>query len=99
MPTGSFIIANEKARTDMLVRVLDTIEVNGRMDSAKASELQGLLNFEYIGYYAGELMKQRVLTFSSFATEPGFHSNEYAKFTIKHLPPRVHDINNHNPCL
>jgi len=46
MPTGSFIIANEKARTDMLVRVLDTIEVNGRMDSAKASELQGLLNFE-----------------------------------------------------
>lgn len=46
MPTGSFIIANEKARTDMLVRVLDTIKVNGRVDSAKASELQGLLNFE-----------------------------------------------------
>lgn len=38
-----------------------------------------------IGYYAGELMKHRVSTFSSFATEPGFHSIEYAKFTIKNL--------------
>ena len=46
MPTGSFIIANEKPRTDKLLRVLDTIKVNGRMNSAKAGELQGLLCFE-----------------------------------------------------
>ncbi len=45
--------------------------MDGRVSFAKASELQGLLNFE-TGYYAGKSIKHMVSAFASFARKDDF---------------------------
>ena len=67
MPTGSFIIANQKNHEGISCYACWT----PRVSFAKASELQGLLNFE-TGYYAGKSIKHMVSAFASFARKDDF---------------------------
>ena len=66
MRLGTLTICNKKSRLEKLSAMLSQVEKEGCITPAKASELQGLLNFA-VSFYLGRSLKHVVSAFMPFA--------------------------------
>ena len=98
MHLGTLVIMNKKSRIDKLCSMLEQIEKEGNINAARASELQGLLNFA-VSFYLGRSMKHLVSAFMPLVDKPrGGSSAElvslcsYARAMLQQQTPRTHSI-------
>ena len=99
-------MANKQTRLEKLCQTLEDISNDGEISAAKASELQGLLNFA-VGYYSGKSLKHLVSAFMPYAERTGSGKSQelralcaYAKLMLSSLAPRQHTVlGNRSPIL
>ena len=105
--SGGFLqISNKVSRIEKLCAMLDRIHTSGTINPAKASEIQGLLNFA-VSFYMGRGLKHLVSAFAPFAesqkaarTDQLKNLCAYAKALLHKQLPRLHSINwSGNPVL
>ena len=65
VPLGNFVISNKDSRVEKLCKMLEDIEIAGTITVARASEIQGLLNFA-VSFYMGKGLKHLVSAFMQF---------------------------------
>ena len=63
---GTLTVKNKTSRIDKLCEMLDQVVRDKSISAAKASELQGLLNFA-VSFYLGRSMRHLVSAFMPFA--------------------------------
>ena len=97
-PKGILQVTNKTTRIEKLCTLLDGIAADGEISAAKASEVQGLLNFA-VGFFSGKSLKHLVSTFAPFAEQSAAGKADalkelcaYAKFMLNSLRPRMHSI-------
>ena len=100
MSMGTLAVKNKTSRIDKLCEMLDQVVRDKSIAAAKASELQGLLNFA-VSFYLGRSMKHLVSAFMPFADKlRGTNPCEleslclYAKTMLLEQRPRVHSVLN-----
>ena len=98
LPAGVLTVSNKQSRLEKLCQTLDGISMEGEISAAKASELQGLLNFA-VGYYSGKSLKHLVSAFMPYAERTGSSKTQelkslcaYAKLMLTSLAPRQHTV-------
>ena len=98
LPKRTFTISNKVSRIEKLCKMLEEIEKDRALSAAKASEIQGLLNFA-VSFYMGRGLKHLVSAFMPFAE--GHHTRNqdepvslcaYAKLMLQGQKPRVHSL-------
>ena len=103
---GHFVISNKDSRVQKLCKMLEDIEAVGSITTAKASEMQGLLNFA-VSFYMGRGLKHLISAFTQFAEgQRSAKSDElralcgYAKKMLVSQKPRIHSLSApHQPVL
>ena len=101
MHLGRLVIANKLSRVEKISKMLEQIESDGAVSLARASEVQGLLNFA-VSFYMGKTLEHLVSAFYPFA-ESGKTANQdnlrqlcrYAKQMLISQQPRVYSL--HTP--
>ncbi|CAL1161019.1 unnamed protein product [Cladocopium goreaui] len=100
MSMGTLTVKNKTSRIDKLCEMLDQVARDKCISAAKASELQGLINFA-VSFYLGRSMRHLVSAFMPFADKlrganPGELENLclYAKTMLLEQRPRVHSVLN-----
>ena len=96
LPQGILTVINKTTRIDKLCAMLDQVSEAGSLSMAKASEIQGLLNFA-VGYFSGRALKHLISAFLPFADQRQRAATKmlrdlcaYAKAMLLSTPPRVH---------
>ena len=99
LPKKTFAICNKVSLIEKLCKMLEEIEKDRSLSAAKASELQGLLNFAAVSFYMGRGLKHFVSTFMPFVEgqrtqTPGELVNlcNYAKLMLQGQKPRAHPL-------
>lgn len=98
MHAGRLVISNKFSKVEKICKILEQISSDGFVTSARASEIQGLLNFA-VSFYMGRSLKHLISSFHPFA-ESGKtgHQNhlqqlcQYAKQMLTSQTPRVHSL-------
>ena len=100
MSLGTLVVRNKTSRIEKLCAMLDQVAKDKNISAAKASELQGLLNFA-VRFYLGRSMKHLVSAFGPFADKPQNLSASdleslcsYTKTMLLEQRPRVHSVLN-----
>ena len=100
MSLGTLVVRNKTSRIEKLCAMLDQVAKDKNISAAKASELQGLLNFA-VSFYLGRSMKHLVSAFMPFADKPqNFNASDleslclYTKTMLLEQKPRVHSVLN-----
>ena len=98
MPSGLLQISSKVSRIEKLCAMSDQIASDETITSARASELQGLLNFA-VSFYMGRSLKHLVSAFAPFAEHHRTSRRgqlkslcEYAKSLLLQQLPRLHSI-------
>ena len=98
LPKMTFTISNKATRIEKLCKMLDDVAKERSLSAAKASELQGLLNFA-VSFYMGRGLKHLVSAFLPFVEgqhrqTPGELVNlcTYAKLMLQSQKPRAHSL-------
>ena len=96
LPQGILTVVNKTSRIDKLCAMLDQVAEEGSLSMAKASEIQGLLNFA-VGYFSGRALKHLISAFLPFADQRRRATQKalcdlcaYAKTMLLSAPPRTH---------
>ena len=96
VPSGVLQVSNKSSRISKICTLLDSIATSEDITAAKASEIQGLLNFA-VGFFTGKSLKHLVAAFMPFADQPTAVRSgelkdlcEYAKSMLTSLGPRTH---------
>lgn len=99
MPSGLLRVSNKSSRISKICSLLDGIAADGEITAAKASEIQGLLNFA-VGFFTGKALKHLVAAFMPYADHQTSAKVEelkalcaYAKSMLTALGPRLHTLN------
>ena len=99
---GTFVVSNKIGRVEKLCKMLEDIESAGAITAAKASEIQGLLNFA-VSFYMGKGLKHLVSAFMQFTDGMRSKNSEElkclcacAKSMLLGQQPRVHSLS--APC-
>ena len=100
MSLGTLVVRNKTSRIEKLCAMLDQVAKDKNISAAKASELQGLLNFA-VSFYLGRSMKHLVSAFMPFADKPQhLRASDlenlclYTKTMLLEQRPRVHSVLN-----
>ena len=100
MSLGALVVRNKTSRIEKLCAMLDQVAKDKNISAAKASELQGLLNFA-VSFYLGRSMKHLVSAFMPFADKPqNLRASDleslclYTKTMLLEQRPRVHSVLN-----
>ena len=98
VPSGVLQVSNKSSRISKICTLLDSIATSEDITAAKASEIQGLLNFA-VGFFTGKSLKHLVAAFMPFADQPTAVRSgelkdlcEYAKSRLTSLGPRTHTL-------
>ena len=98
LPKKTFAISNKVSRIEKLCKMLEEVETDRSLSAAKASELQGLLNFA-VSFYMGRGLKHLISAFMPFAEgqrtqtpDELVHLCTYAKLMLQSQKPRVHSL-------
>ena len=98
MRLGTLTICNEKSRLEKLCSMLSQVEKDGCITPAKASELQGLLNFA-VSFYLGRSLKHVVSAFLPFADRARGNNHAdlvnlcaYTRAMLLDQRPRAHSV-------
>ena len=99
---GTFVISNKIGRVEKLCKMLEDIKSAGTITAARASEIQGLLNFA-VSFYMGKGLKHLFSAFMQFTDGMQSKNSEelkclcaYAKSMLLGQQPRVHSLS--APC-
>ncbi|CAL1163338.1 unnamed protein product [Cladocopium goreaui] len=98
MRLGTLTISNKRSRVEKLCAMLAQVEKEGCITPAKASELQGLLNFA-VSFYLGRSLKHVVSAFMPFADRSRVNNKadlvnlcSYTRAMLLDQRPRVHSV-------
>ena len=98
MRLGTLTICNKKSRLEKLCSMLSQVEKDGCITPAKASELQGLLNFA-VSFYPGRSLKHVVSAFLPFADRARGNNHAdlvnlcaYTRAMLLDQRPRAHSV-------
>ena len=98
LPKKTFAISNKASRIEKLCKMLEEVATDRALSAAKASELQGLLNFA-VSFYMGRGLKHLVSAFMPFAEGQRTQRPDelvnlctYAKSMLQGQKPRAHAL-------